>query len=259
MSLLNLRFLSDIKKNLHTGPRGMFFYSLIFEDFFQFLFYPTDEDSIVQNALGIVLNTELVVLLKGHSYGNLFQKKKFYDLVCTIDNVTHLYKLNLTNDFFNIDRELLLSKLEHIVSDNEIIKYVRQFLYLPIQKDGLELRPVTDRFRAPVGFLSYVLLNYCLMDLDQEFHRLFPHLNNFRYMQNVLVPFTSSEELTSQKILRHTYIFVLCMERLSHAILNEVLNVRWEALSGFIRWQHKYFNVILPCLYILSICSFLTN
>lgn len=37
------------------------------------------------------------------------------------------------------------------------------------------------------------------MDLDQEFHRLFPHLNNLRYMQNVLVPFTSSEELTSQK------------------------------------------------------------
>lgn len=154
----------------------------------------TEEDKLVLIALGLMLNKNLAGYLMDNSMGFKIPLKYYYDLVCARENVLKLYRFDLTNSFRFINRDILLCKLSVLVMDNEIMKYVKQYLYLPIlTESGIDL---SDNFSIPPTgslFISSVLLNFALMDFDQDFQLLFPHLAYNRYANEVLVSFSSSE------------------------------------------------------------------
>lgn len=86
---------------------------------------PTQEDSLVLMALGMMLNTKIVQdnLLMENSLGLKTRIKDYLGLVCSRVNVSILYKLDLTNSMKTINRDSLLSKLSHIVKD-EAMKFI---------------------------------------------------------------------------------------------------------------------------------------
>ena len=155
---------------------------------------PTQEDSLVLMGLGMMLNHKIVQdnLLMENSLGMRTLLKDYLGLVCSRVNVSILYKFDLTNSMKSINRENLLSKLLHIVMDEEIISLVGQFLYLPIKDEsGIEYH--TGVNIPSSGLITDVLLNFALIEFDKEFQRLFPQFYYTRYISEVFVSFSTSE------------------------------------------------------------------
>ena len=151
-----------------------------------YFFNSKDEDRLVQTALGIFLNKYIVSVLMSNSYGHKIQIDDYYKIVCSRENVIKLYRFDLMNYCRSVNRESVLSKLSHIVKDEEILKYVKEYLSLPLLTEGGV--DISDQFGiAPSGFLSSSLLNLALSDFDKDFQLLFPHLDYIRYIDEVLV------------------------------------------------------------------------
>ena len=155
---------------------------------------PTQEDRLVLLGLGLMLNQKIILdnLLMENSVGLRIQQRDYLYLVCMRENVTRLYKFDLTNSMKTINRDNLLSKLSHIVMDGEILSLVGQFLYLPItDESGIEYN--TGVNILPSGHLTDVLLNFALIEFDKGFQRLFPKFYFTRFLNEVLVYFSTSE------------------------------------------------------------------
>lgn len=90
--------------------------------------------------------------------------------------------------FSQSDHLTILRKLESLVYNRFIQKWLSSFLSLPIlKKDGTFSRSIGI---PPVGMISTVLLNLVLDNFDQEFLSSFPNLPYFRYLDEAYVALT---------------------------------------------------------------------
>ena len=162
-------------------------------------FYTTDEDSIVLMGLGCMLNQVMIKknLLMVNSLGYKIDISSFYKSLCASGNVIKLYKLDLTNSLNHINKENLLSNLKKVVHNNYILELFQQFLNIPIQDDeSIYDNELIVGFNIPLcGFITKVLLNFALIDFDNEFRRVLPELYYTRYVHEVYVSFPSSESM----------------------------------------------------------------
>lgn len=162
----------------------------------------TEEDLLVLTSLGCILNLLFIKenLFMENSLGLRINTKSYYDNnVRGRGNVFRLYKFDLTNSLRTINRKSLFCKLAHLVNDLPIMKLVSNFLSLPIVNSSGKTAAAAIEFSIPIaGLITQVLLNYALIEFDEEFRRVFPQLEYIRYVQEVFVSFPSTCTYSSQ-------------------------------------------------------------
>ena len=88
------------------------------------------EDKLVLMALGCMLNTRIINLnlLNSSSFGLKLRPTDYYAHIRSIEGpISRVYKLDMTNSLRRVNKDSLLTKLEPIVSNDEIIQLLKSF------------------------------------------------------------------------------------------------------------------------------------
>lgn len=167
-----------------------------------FIFYgsliPIQEDQLVLIALGYMLNTRIVKLnlLNSSSFGLKLSQTDYHAHIRSIEGpISRVYKLDMTNSLRNVNKESLLTKLEPIVSNDEIMKLLKSFLYMPLYHEGEDYSYIIKDMIPSSLFITNVLLNFSLIELDNQFHQRFPSFSYTRYVQEVIITTSRKESL----------------------------------------------------------------
>lgn len=220
---LTVSKMRDIQKKIKTGKYTLSSLQLIYnnkkdpiKDFHHILhmlkndsiFYgsltPIQEDKLVLMALGGMLNTRIVNLnlLNSSSFGLKFRPTDYYAHIRSIEGpISRVYKLDMTNSLRRVNKESLLTKLEPIVSNDEIIQLLKSFLYMPILHEGKDYSYIMNDIIPTSALITDVLLNLSLIELDNQFHQLFPSFSYTRYVQEVIVTTSQKECLFESSLL----------------------------------------------------------
>lgn len=164
---------------------------------------PTPEDGLVLTALGRMLNLFFLYekIFMDKSFGMRTNVKSYYDNIRERRNVKRLYKLDLTRSIMTINRQTLFCKLAHLVDDFPIMSLVSDFLHLPVRNSsGRDYTAAMGLGIPTVGLLTCVLLNFALIEFDEEFQRVFPCSDYSRYVHEVFVSFPSTSTYSSQTL-----------------------------------------------------------
>lgn len=150
---------------------------------------PTEEDSLVLTALGMMLISHFnkVNLFNDYSLGCKTVPSQYYDIVSNKNNVLQLSVLDLTRSLYTVDVESLLVKLTNLVQNPDIMSLLRDYLNISIKDDIGDITTDLGLHIPSAGFITDVLLNLSLIDLDQQFSSHFPELDYIRYNQEVIV------------------------------------------------------------------------
>lgn len=81
-----------------------------------------------------------------------------------------------------INKESLLTKLEPIVQNDDIMNILKSFLYMPIKHDGQDWTSFMKETIPSSELITDVLINYSLIELDNQFLQLFPSFSYTRYI-----------------------------------------------------------------------------
>lgn len=156
------------------------------------------EDKLVLMALGAMLNHSIMNLnlLNSSSFGLKLKPTYYYAHICSIEGpISRVYKLDMTNSLRRINKDSLLTKLKPIVS-NEIFQLLKSFLYMPILHEGKDFSHIINKGVIPTSeLITDVLLNFVLIELDNQFHQRFPSFSYTRYIQEVIVTTSQKESL----------------------------------------------------------------
>lgn len=172
---------------------------------------PTLEDSLVLTSLGRMLHFHFlkVNLFMDNSLGFRITRNEYLDRVCALGNVISLYEFDFKKSFRTINRDSFVGKLSEIVKNRDIIELVVEYLNLSIKDycSGRDFTAVLGYRIPPAGFLSHILFNFALTELDKEFQRVFPGLYYSRFYHVVVVPFPSTSSSKQGKTLESEDIF----------------------------------------------------
>lgn len=102
--------------------------------------------------------------------------------------VHFLYRIDFSRSITQFSRSRLLEKVQSLVQGEGITKLLSSFCDLRIL-DGSGKVVKYKRGVPPVAFISPILLNIILDDLDHEFTLSFPNLQYIRFEHEVLIPF----------------------------------------------------------------------
>lgn len=201
------------KKSITYNP----FYSIIIFDgssSFYYLFITcTAKDSLVLEALGNMLQCHF---LKNEIFSeNIFSDKmgvsEFCGFLYSLGPVKRLYKIDLRNSVSNLNRDSLMLKLSHIVKDVAILKLVKSFLFSPymdengkVTSNRIELNNTFLEINGipSYGYLSVVLYNFFLTELDNKFPLAFPGVDYKRYTDSLFIScFDEDSLLDEQEVL----------------------------------------------------------
>lgn len=171
---------------------------LINESPFKGILTPIQEDKLVLIALGGMLNTRIIKLnlLHSSSFGFKLRPTDYYAHIRSIEGpISRVYKLDMIKSLFRINKEILLTKLEPIVSNTEIMKLLKSFLYIQIIYEGEDMTYEKNRIFPTSEFITDILLNFTLIELDNQFHQVFPSFSYTRYAHEVIVTTSQKESL----------------------------------------------------------------
>lgn len=203
-TLSSLELLVFSTKDNLKGPNfNHIFHMLINNTIYYGCVTPIQEDKLVLMALGRMLNHRILDLnlLNSSSFGLKTHPTSYYAHIRSIKvPISRLSKLDMTNSLRVINKESLLTKLEPIVKNDEIMKLLKSFLYMPIKRDGKDLTSIMKSSIPSSGLITDVLLNFSLIELDNQFHQLFPSFSYTRYVHEVIVT-TSQEESSFEESL----------------------------------------------------------
>lgn len=170
---------------------------IIDDSIFYGSFSPILEDQLVLIALGGLLNTIIINknLLNSSSFGfKVRPTDDYYAHIRSIEGpISRVYKLDMTKSLLRVNKEILLNKLEPILENDEIIQLCKSFLYIPFIYEGMDYSNIINVPSS--SFITDVLLNFDLIELDNQFHQLFPSFSYTRYVQEVIVTTSQKESL----------------------------------------------------------------
>ena len=201
-TLLSLQLLVvSSKENIKSLNFAHIMHLLINNEIYYGIVTPIQEDKLVLMALGRMLNHAILDLnlLNENSFGLKTILPDYYSHIISIDRpILRLYKLDMTNSLRVINKESLLTKLEPIVKNDEIMKLLKSYLYMPIILEGKDITYLMKDDSIPSsGLITDVLLNFSLINLDNKFQELFPEFLYTRYIHEVLIkiPTTASKQV----------------------------------------------------------------
>lgn len=161
------------------------------------------EDELVLMALGLILNQQFydMRIQKEFSFGFREKITSYYNHVSSIKKpISTLYIIDMNPSLLSIDKDDLLSRLEPIVKNHDIMKILKDFLYFQILcKDGQDNSNLNNVIPRS-NLITDVLLNYCLLDMDSLFRVIYPTLSYSRYIGEIIVSTPEGEEMLINEI-----------------------------------------------------------
>lgn len=144
---------------------------------------PANTDLLVYTAIALLLNK--IVLKKTNII--IKNEEQFYSELLSTSNVKCLYRLNLVKNISTVDRSSLLNKLLSMIGKNIIYDYIESILnnrYIDCNDNEAYLSGISI---PPIGYLSDILLNIMVSELDNEFIALYPSINYCRHVSEVYI------------------------------------------------------------------------
>jgi RNA-directed DNA polymerase len=159
---------------------------------------PTLRDRIAQQVVKEHMEKKIEPLFHEHSYGYRPLKSTHQAIDQVRENCFQMdwvIDLDISKFFDEIDHELMLKAVAHVIEEKWVMLYVKRWLQMPIQKsDGtLEQR---DGIGTPQGgVISPLLANlYLHYTLDMWLSKHYPKIRFVRYADDIILHCRSKEE-----------------------------------------------------------------
>lgn len=149
------------------------------------------EDQLVLMALGDVINTRILNLNLQHSssFGFKVLPTDYYKHICSIERavVSRVYKLDMSNTLKIMNKKSILTMLQPIVSNDEIMELLRSWNYIQVLHEGEDVSYLIEDIVPHSSLITDILLNFYFIELDHQFHQVFPSFSYTRYMNEILI------------------------------------------------------------------------
>lgn len=159
---------------------------------------PTLRDRIAQQVLKAFMEVRIDKLFYEDSYGYRPMKSAHQAVSKARENCYKydwVIDMDISKFFDEIDHELMLKAVEHVVTEKWVKMYVARWLQMPIQKEDGRLEQRNGKGTPQGGVISPLLANlYLHFTLDAWLTKYYPQVSFVRYADDVVVHCTSKTE-----------------------------------------------------------------
>lgn len=165
---------------------------------------PTLRDRIAQQVVKTYMENRIDVIFHKDSYGYR-PMKSAHQAVKTIMSNCYKYDwvidLDISNFFDEIDHELMLRAVGHVLEERWVSLYVKRWLEMPVQAKAGEVHAKGGKGTPQGGVISPLLSNlYLHFTLDKWLEKAYPEVRFVRYADDVVIHCRSKEE--ASEVLR---------------------------------------------------------
>ncbi len=159
---------------------------------------PTLRDRIAQQVVKDFMEKRIDQLFHEHSYGyrpmkSAHQAIEQVRLNCYEQN--WVIDLDISKFFDEIDHELMLKSVSHVIEQGWVRMYVQRWLEMPIQKANGEIVPRQGKGTPQGGVISPLLANlYLHYALDVWLTKNYPDCRFVRYADDIIVHCQAEEQ-----------------------------------------------------------------
>lgn len=159
---------------------------------------PTLRDRIAQQVVKDYMEERIDPLFHEHSYGYRPLKSTQQAIAQVRENCFRMdwvIDLDISKFFDEIDHELMLKAVTHVMDEKWVKMYVMRWLQMPIQKSDGTLEQKGGRGTPQGGVISPLLANlYLHYTLDVWLTKHYPKIRFVRYADDVIMHCRSKEE-----------------------------------------------------------------
>lgn len=159
---------------------------------------PTLRDRIAQQVLKEYMEQRIDKMFHENSYGYRPMKNAHQALEQVRQNCLKfdwVIDMDISKFFDEIDHEVMLKAVEHVMTDKWVKMYVERWLNMPIQKPDGSIVGKNGKGTPQGGVISPLLANlYLHFTLDLWLSKNFPQVCFVRYADDVVIHCTSKQE-----------------------------------------------------------------
>jgi len=159
---------------------------------------PTLRDRIAQQVLKDYMENRIDHLFHDNSYGYRPLKSAHDALEQVRQNCFKqdwVIDMDISKFFDEMDHELVLKAVEHVMDEKWVKLYVGRWLRMPIQKKDGTLQQKEGKGTPQGGVISPLLANlYLHFSLDMWLSKHYPQVNFVRYADDIVINCNSKEE-----------------------------------------------------------------
>jgi len=165
---------------------------------------PTLRDRIAQQVVKDYMEKKIDRLFHENSYGYRPAKSAHQAIEQVRKNCYKqdwVIDMDISKFFDEIDHELMLKAVTHVIDDKWVRMYVKRWLEMPIQRQDGTLRPKAGRGTPQGGVISPLLANlYLHYAFDMWLTKHYPQASFVRYADDIVVHCNSKTE--AEEVLR---------------------------------------------------------
>jgi len=159
---------------------------------------PTLRDRIAQQVVKAYMEKRIDGMFHENSYGYRPLKSAHQAIEQVRQNCYKqdwVIDMDISKFFDEIDHELLLKGIRHVISENWVEMYVKRWLEMPVQKQDGSIHPKQGKGTPQGGVISPLLANlYLHYAFDMWLTRNYPESSFVRYADDIVVHCNSKAE-----------------------------------------------------------------
>lgn len=159
---------------------------------------PTLRDRIAQQVVKVYMEQRIDHLFHENSYGYRPLKSAHQAIEKVRQNCYKqdwVIDMDISKFFDEIDHEIMLKAVSHVISEKWVAMYVKRWLEMPIQKEDGTTQPKEGKGTPQGGVISPLLANlYLHFTLDKWLEKHYPQVRFVRYADDVVVHCDTNEE-----------------------------------------------------------------
>lgn len=159
---------------------------------------PTLRDRIAQQVVKDYMEKKIDGLFHENSYGYRPMKSAHQAIEQVRQNCykqSWVIDMDISKFFDEIDHELMLQAVAHVIEDKWVMMYVKRWLEMPIQKQDGTLQPKAGKGTPQGGVISPLLANlYLHYTFDKWVTQHYPQVSFVRYADDIVVNCNSKTE-----------------------------------------------------------------
>jgi len=159
---------------------------------------PTLRDRIAQQVVKDYMEKKIDGLFHKNSYGYRPMKSAHQAIEQVKQNCykqSWVIDMDISKFFDEIDHELMLKAVEHVIADKWVKMYVKRWLEMPIQKQDGTLQPKAGKGTPQGGVISPLLANlYLHYAFDRWLEQHYSQVSFVRYADDIVVNCNSKAE-----------------------------------------------------------------
>lgn len=159
---------------------------------------PTLRDRIAQQVVKDYMEKRIDKLFHEHSYGYRPMKSAHQALEQVRQNnfrYDWVLDMDISKFFDEVDHELILKAVSHVMEEKWVLMYVERWLKMPIQKKDGTIEQKQGRGTPQGGVISPILANlYLHFAMDKWLAKHYPQIRFVRYADDVVIHCRSLEE-----------------------------------------------------------------